>query len=137
MTPTHIAPPIPLPRVPVHKPPPPTYTPASTIQHHSQAPKNSRFANKIEHRYPLRSKTCIHTSTSCRGTNFRHLASQQLLAQHLFQYHANHIYRDNGTKELIDSILKDPTRHVRNATMEVLVPHTPSALYITTKSHRI
>ena len=38
--------------------------------------------------------------------------SQQLLAQHLFQYHANHIYKDNGVKETIDSMLAGPTRHV-------------------------
>ena len=30
----------------------------------------------------------------------------------MFQYHANHIYRDNGTKETIDSVINGPSRHV-------------------------
>ena len=40
----------------------------------------------------------------------RHLATRQLLAQHTFNYQANHIYKPNGTKETIDSMLTGPSR---------------------------
>ena len=53
MTPTHIAPPAPLPRVKIHQPTSPTYTTASTLQHHSKVTQNVCFDNKKEHRYPL------------------------------------------------------------------------------------
>ena len=45
------------------------------------------------------------------GTNFGHLAAQQLLVQHAFNYQA-HIYKPNGTKETIDSMLAGPSRGV-------------------------
>ena len=115
--------------IPAHTPPlapalkveaslqiPPTYTSTSILQLHSKDPKNTRFQNKQDHRYPFRSqslpKRCLRPSTSNIGTNIRHRAAEQLLDQHLFQYNANHIYRENSTKEKINSVIHGPTRHV-------------------------
>ena len=58
------------------------------------------------------SKRFFRSATHNTGTNFYNIAAQQLLAQHSFQYHANHIYRENGTKEIIDRVINGPTRHV-------------------------
>ena len=60
-----------------------------TLQQHSNLPKNVRFHNEGNHEYNLRSK------------------SPALILDHIFQnYHtANHIYRDDGKKETIDSLL--------------------------------
>ena len=46
---------------------------------------------------------------STRGTNFRHLAAQQLLAQHLYNSHgAMHILNAQGQNMSMDSLLKGP-----------------------------
>ena len=112
--PTHIARAAPVPRVKF--PPITNITTVGNLQQRSSALKNARFNNITAHRYPLRSKTLPTRkhlpSLHNKGTNFRNLAAKQLLAQHLFQANANHIYRENGTKESIDSLLNGPTRHV-------------------------
>ena len=59
------------------------YTPTSVLQRHSKVSKNARFNNSVSHRYPLRSKL---KNNQRNGTNFRHLASRQLLAQHTFHF---------------------------------------------------
>ena len=60
-----------------------------TLQQHSNLPKNVRFRNDGDHKYNLRSK------------------SPALILDHISQHHliANHIYRDDGKKETIDSLL--------------------------------
>ena len=78
--------------------------PTSTLLQHSKSTKNTRFNNKNAHRYPLRS----HSS----GTNYRHLAAQYLAAQQLFnnpfQHAGFHIFRPDGKKETMDSLLSGP-----------------------------
>ena len=63
--------------------------PISTLQQHSNLPKNARFQNVGQHKYNLRSQ------------------SPHLIAQHMFnpQHTANHIYKENGKKETIDSLI--------------------------------
>ena len=77
----------------------------STLQQHSNLQKNQRFNNTCAHRYPLRSQS------RTIGTNFKQLAAQHLTAMHLFNpynYAGFHIYRADGTKETIDSLLSGP-----------------------------
>jgi hypothetical protein len=94
-----------------------SYTPATALQTQSNKPKNIRFNNKTEHRYPLRSlqrRTKYNTTpaTHSQGTNFKNIASRVLVAQHIFQYKAAHIFRPNGTKETIDSMLSGPSKDI-------------------------
>ena len=93
---------------------PQSFTPTSVLLSHSKKPKNLRFNNKNDHRYPLRSKTksTLRSATHKLGTNFKDLASRLLVAQHMFQHKACHIFRPNGTKETIDSMLQGPLRAV-------------------------
>jgi hypothetical protein len=95
----HLLPPASLPRVGPNKPPPHKPTPTATLLQPSAKLKNSRFMNRTEHRYPLRSQVQ-------RGTNFKHYAAQFLQAQLIFSHTANHIFKPNGSKETIDSVLK-------------------------------
>ena len=88
-------------------------TPTSVLLQHSKINKNRRFNNHKPHRYPLRSKYIDNTS----GTNFRHLAVQHITAQHLFDYKANHIYKPDGTKEKMDSLLNGPDKHIWNVSL--------------------
>ena len=69
--------------------------PAATLQTHSNLPKNLRFQNNSQHNYRLRSTT--------KSTNQPHL-----IAQHLFNITSAvyHIFREDGKKETIDSLLK-------------------------------
>ena len=53
--------------------------PTSTLLQKSNLPKNCRFNNTQQHRYHLRSRS------RNQGTNFRGLAADTLLAQHIFQ----------------------------------------------------
>ena len=106
--PIHSAPSASVTRVPI---PPLQYTPTSVLQKYSKALKNERFNNNTDHRYPLRSKV-TRSATHKNGTNFRHLASQQLVAQHICQNSAHHIYHPNGTKQTIYSMLAGPKRGI-------------------------
>ena len=101
---------------------PPTSTPTSVLLAHSDRPKNVRFDNKNKHRYPLRSRTLHHkitlrSATHKQGTNFKDLAARVLVAQQIFQHKACHIFRPNGTKESIDSLLKGPLREIREKSL--------------------
>ena len=93
---------------------PQSFTPASVLLSHSNKPKNLRFNNKNDHRYPLRSKTksTLRSATHKLGTNFKDLSSRVLVAQHIFQHKACHIFLPNGTKETIDIMLQGPLRAV-------------------------
>ena len=86
------------------------------LQLHSKELKSVRFNAKNHHRYPLRSKnntSPLRPSTrSMQGTNYKHLAAQQLLAQHIFQHCANHIYNTSGKKETIDTMLAGPHKEI-------------------------
>ena len=87
----------PLPRVKQTKEVPKISTPASVLLSHSKEPNNVRFDNKHDHRYPLRSKTLfqeptLRSATHRTGTNFKDLASRVLVAQHIFQHKACHIF---------------------------------------------
>ena len=64
---------------------------ASNIQHHSNKPKNLHFQNEEMHKYNLRSNP-----------------SPPYLIQHLSSTtnQLYHIYRSDGRKETIDSLLK-------------------------------
>ena len=73
--------------------------PASTLQIHSKQLRNARFNTNRPHRYPLRSKP------QYQQPNYKHLATQQLVAQHLFQPKAHHIFKEDGSKATIDSLL--------------------------------
>ena len=83
-------------------------------QSHSTTPKNKRFQNVTEHRYPLRSKypRPILPPRRCTDTNYKDLAARVLSAQHIFQHKASHIFRPNGSKETIDSVLKGPDKEL-------------------------
>ena len=100
----HTLPPEVSPRVVPSKPPSPPYIPIEFLQQHSKALKTPRFRNTVDHSYPLRLK----------GTNFKHLAAQCLLAQHMFQHTEHHIFRPNRTKETIKSVLKVPAKDTWN-----------------------
>ena len=73
------------------------------LHHQPKTPKNIRYRNDIEHRYPLRSRVNL-------GTNFKSLAVNQLVAEQLFQFRASHIYRPDGKKETIDTLLRGSDR---------------------------
>ena len=83
-----------------------TTIPTSVLQQHAKTTKNVRYLQTPTHRYNLRSTTKNY------GDNFKHKAADYLLAQHLWQHNANHIYRTDGTKHTIDSLLKGPDRLV-------------------------
>ena len=61
-------------------------------------------------RYKQKQSRNLPLATHKYSTDFRHLALQQLLAQHLFHHAVNRIFRSNGTKETIDSMLAGPTK---------------------------
>ena len=56
-----------------------------------------------------------------QGTNFRALAADTLLAQHLFDNYFNpkvqHIYKANGKRETVDSVLKGPDHEIWNTAL--------------------
>ena len=81
----------------------PEHQTTEVLREHSTTPRRLRFQNSPTHKYSLRSQTNT-------GTNFRHLAAQQLVAEHMFQPHANHIYRPDGKKETIDTLLRGSDR---------------------------
>ena len=64
----------------------------------SHLPKNYRFNNQQEHRYPLRSQRKL-------GTNFRAAAADYLLAQHSFQTLIEPAIHHVGSRETIESVL--------------------------------
>lgn len=80
--------------------------PTSTLLQKSNLPKNCRFNNTNQHRYPLRSRS------RNQGTNFRSLTADTSLAQHIFHQQQpypvlNHISKKDGTRELLESLLMD------------------------------
>ena len=82
------------------------HTPLSLLQEHSTDPKRIRFRNTPTHQYNLRKRTRLPSL----GTNFRSLAVQQLKAEEMFTMRVNHIYRPDGKKETIDSLLQGSDR---------------------------
>ena len=58
-----------------------------------------QYQNSNGQKYPLRSQVR-------RGKNVKQYAAQYLQAQLIFSHTANHIFRPNGSKETIDSVLK-------------------------------
>ena len=109
--------PVTVPRVLPPKPYMPPYTPTSVLQQHSNKEKSTRFNNKTDHRYPLRSRARptnynLRQATHITGTNFKDLASRLLLAQNILQHKIAHIFRPNGTKETIDSMLNSPDKEI-------------------------
>ena len=102
----------------------PTPTPVSVLQQHSKLPKNAQFKNTPRHVYPLRlqqqrlqsiptfQRLQVHARRNSHGTNSCHQAVQQLVASQIFKLHANNIYRPDGRKETIDTILQGSDRHI-------------------------
>ena len=80
--------------------------PFSLLQEHSTNPKRIHFRNPPTHEYNLRTRT----RQSSTGTNFRSLALLQLQAQEVFTMRVHNIYRPDGQKETIDSVLKGSDR---------------------------
>ena len=81
-------------------------TPISLLQEHSTDPKRICFRNSSTHQYNLRT----HTRQPSIGTNFQAMAIKQLQAQDIFTLRVNHIYRPDGKKETIDSMLQGSDR---------------------------
>ena len=102
----------------------PTPTPVSVLQQHSKLPENARFKNTPKHVYPLRSqqrrlhsiptfqRIQSHARRNSHGTNLRNQAVQNLVASHIFKLHENNIYRPDGRKETINTILQGSDRHI-------------------------
>ena len=84
-----------------------TNIPISRLQISSTLPKNSRFNNKIDHRYNLRSQPHLIQHISSNPT-------EEEIADRLFNpiYSINHIYNAEGKKETIDSLLEGPNKHI-------------------------
>ena len=81
---------------------------ASAFKQRSTLPKRVRFRSASTHKYSLRPR-----STNVNyGTNFRHLAVQYITAQDMFHLHVNHIYRPDGKKETIDTLLQGSDRDI-------------------------
>ena len=59
----------------------------------------------MSHPYHLRSR-------SNHGTPFRHLAARQLLAQHIFQHQAQHIYDAKGNRQSLKHLLLGPDKQI-------------------------
>ena len=85
-----------------------TCTPISTIFSPSTLPKNVRINNSSTHSYNLRSKPALvlqhmHSSST---------ADDSCIAQHIFnlQLLAYHIFKEDGTKETLDSLLAGKQR---------------------------
>ena len=83
-----------------------SYVPTHSLLQHSKLPKNSRFNNALNHRYPLRSR---FKSTA---TNFKHLAAQHLHAEQFFCHSVQHIFKPDGKKEKIENLLQGPTKDI-------------------------
>ena len=99
-------------------------TPVSVLQQHSKLPKNVRVQNTPTNDYPLRlqqqrlhsiptlQRLQAHAQRNRHGTNFRHQAVQHLVASQIFKLHANNIYRPDGRKETINTIVQGSNRHI-------------------------
>ena len=105
-----LSPPTPSPRVKEQN-----KTPTSTLLTRSKLPKNCRYNNALQHKYAL----CYFSRNS--GTNFKGLAADNLLAQHIFQQQTspmiNHIFKEDGTKETLESLLAGPDKDVWNTAL--------------------
>ena len=79
---------------------------AKTLQQHSNLPRNLRFKNQVDHKYRLRSK--VHT-----------IPPDSAEAERMFNPHhaVNHIYRPNGKKETIDSLLTGKSSDIWNRSL--------------------
>jgi len=77
------------------------------LHHPSNLPKNLRFNNTKEHKYNLRSKPHL-----IQHTHSNH--NDQDIAEYIFNPHFsdNHIYKSDGTKETIDTLLQGPDKHI-------------------------
>ena len=73
----------------------PPITRSKTLLHHS--------------RYPLRSAT--------RGTNFRNIATQFLVAQHIVTQHLNHIFDKFGNRQSLEKLLKSNDKATWNKSL--------------------
>ena len=76
--------------------------PISSLQKHSTTPKRVHFCNQLTNNYNLRSRARLPWN---KQQSFRSRATQQLAAVHLFWPMINHIYRPDGKKETIDTLL--------------------------------
>lgn len=94
----------PSPRVGSQAPDPIT---VEALLNRSSLPKNARFRNSTNHRYPLRSRSNL-IQHAHQNTN------EENLADYTFNptCSANLIYKDDGTKETIDSLLKGPHKSI-------------------------
>ena len=118
------------------------YTTSPTLEEDTTLPRvpneKQQQTKHVNHRYPLRSLW------KPPGTNFRQRAIDAFVAQNIFQPQVNHIYRPNGTKESIDTLLKGEnaeiwakalsnewgrlaqgnSRYKGTDTIEFILPHT-------------
>ena len=94
----------PSPRVGSQAPDPAT---VEALLNRSSLPKNARFRNSTNHRYPLRSRSNLIQHVHQNPT-------EENLAAYTFNptCSANLIYKDDGTKETIDSLLKGPHKSI-------------------------
>ena len=77
--------------------------PISNLQRRCTTPKRIRFQNRPTHDYNLCSRAHLPWN---QQQSFRSRATQQLTALHLFQPTINHIYRPDGKKETMDTLLQ-------------------------------
>ena len=92
------------PRVPIGN-----EVPIERLQQHSTTPQRVRIRNEPTHKYNLRSRTTLPWNDQ---QSFRSRATQQLVAIHLFQPVVHHIYRPDGKKETIDTLLQGSDRKI-------------------------
>ena len=85
-----------------------THPTTTTYMQQSTLPRKLKYSSTPSHRYNLRSKRTGQPN----GTNFRSLAAQYLVAEHIFRPRVNHIYRPDGKKETIDTLLQGSDRDI-------------------------
>ena len=73
------------------------------LQQWISTPQQVQLQNNPTNDYNLRSRKILPWNAQ---PNFRHSATQHLTALSLFQPFVNHIYRPNGKKETIDTLLQ-------------------------------
>ena len=95
--------PAPLPRVSKENHPT-----TSTFLNRTTLPTKLKYPSTQTHRYSLRSKRTLLPT----GTNFRSMAAQYLVAEEIFMPRVNHIFRPDGKKETIDTLLQGSDRKI-------------------------
>ena len=100
--------PAPLPRVSNNN-----QTTTATYLQQTALPTKLKYPHTPTHRYQLRSKR----TTQPQGTNFRSMAAQYLVTEHIFKPRVNHIYRPDGKKETIDTLLQGSDRTIWNQSL--------------------